>query len=88
MGLERETIRINVIQHKSTGLLAAVSPDLKGFIVHARTDEELYGKLGAAFEEFMGATGRTVSNVSVREETPEGFWPPCYVASGTLSRAA
>jgi hypothetical protein len=80
------TFKIHVIQHKATGLLAAMSEDLRGFIVHAHSDEELAAKLGPAFAEFMDATGVPVTDVRVTQETPEGFWPPTYVASGRVER--
>jgi hypothetical protein len=81
-------IKIHVMQHKKTGLLAAMSEDLKGFMVHAHTEEEMFAKLGPAFEHFMKAIGEPISDVSVRQESPEGFWPPTYVATGRLEKEA
>ena len=76
------------MQHKKTGLLAAMSEDLKGFIVHAHTEEELFAKIGPAFEHYMAAIGTPVSDVSVRQGSPEGFWPPMYVATGRFQKEA
>ena len=82
------TIKIHVMKHRDTGLLAAMSDDLKGFIVHAHTEDELFGKLGTAFKHNMEAVGEPVSDVKVTQESPEGFWPPVYVASGRLEKEA
>ena len=37
-------IKIHIMQHKKTGLLAAMSEDLKGFMVHAHNEEEMVSK--------------------------------------------
>lgn len=81
-------IQIHVIQHKKTGLLAAVSDDMEGFIVHAHDEDELFAKLPAAFQGFMDAIGNPVSNVQVEQNTPAGFWPPSYTAKGTPEKVA
>jgi hypothetical protein len=81
-------IQIHVVQHKKTGLLAAVSDDLEGFIVHAHDEDELFAKLPEAFEDFMEASGKPVSNVQVEQNTPAGFWPPSYTAKGTTDKIA
>lgn len=81
-------IQIHVVQHKKTGLLAAVSDDLEGFIVHAHNEDELFAKLPAAFKGFMEAIDTPVSNVEVVQSTPAGFWPPSYTAKGTPEKVA
>jgi hypothetical protein len=82
------SIKIHVMKHKDTGLLAAMSDDLKGFIVHAHTEDELLNKLGSAFAHYMDAIGEPVSDVKVTQESPAGFWPPVYRASGRLEKEA
>ena len=76
------------MQHKKTGLLAAMSEEMPGFIVHAHTEEELEGKLAGAFAAFKEAIGEPVEDVKITEETPAGFWPPTYLASGELKKEA
>lgn len=76
-------IEIHVIQHKKTGLLAAISSDLEGFIVHAHSEGEMLGKLETAVSHYMDAIGKPVRNVRVVQKTPEGFWPPTYSATST-----
>lgn len=82
------SIKIHVMKHKDTGLLAAMSDDLKGFIVHGHSEDELFGKIGSAFAAYMDALGEPVSDVRVTQESPEGYWPPVYVASGRLEKEA
>lgn len=81
-------MKINITKHEDTGLLVASSDDMKGFVVHARSDDELYGKLANAFTHYMNAIGSPVSNVEVRRETPAGFWPPTYIARGETGLVA
>ena len=80
--------RIHIMKHTKTGLLAAMSEDLAGFVVHAHTEEELFGKLGTAFKHFMEGIGTPVTDVNVVKDSPEGFWPPSFVASGKLEKEA
>lgn len=81
-------IKIHIVQHRKTGLLAATSEDLKGFIVHAHSESEMVSKLGPAFQHYMEAIGEPISDVTVRQESPEGFWPPSYVATARLDKEA
>lgn len=55
IGLMVEQIRIHVLRHKTTGLLLAVSDDLKGLNVAARTLEEILTELPPALELLLGA---------------------------------
>lgn len=80
--------KIHVMKHGKTGLLAGFSDDLPGFIVHAHDDAELHSKLAPAFQHFMSATGQPVHDVRVKQSSPEGFWPPTYIAKGELDRGA
>lgn len=80
--------KIHVMQHTGTGLWAAVSDDMPGFVVHAHSEDELYGKLESAFFHFMDAIGQPVRNVQVEQDSPEGFWPPSFIAKGELDKAA
>ena len=82
-------IRIELKQHRTTGLLMAISDDLPGFVVHAHNEDEMMQKLGKAFADFMRATSRPVRNVQiVLAESAPGFWPPAYIAKGDLDMAA
>jgi len=82
-------IEIQILQHKTSGLLMAISKDVPGFIVHAHTDEELEEKLVPAYVAFMEATGAPLDDEYqlVNRSTPD-FWPPVFVLQSTAHRRA
>lgn len=66
--------QINIIyrQHKTTGLLAAISPDLDGLIVFGRTPEHLCQKLPLAVTELVKAqTGQDLAYDWAKEDDGE-----------------
>ena len=83
-------IRIMILQHKSTDLLLAVSGDLRGLMVPARSEEDLLAKIPAAIHEILEAEGNSVISVDpVREDPdfPTDFIPLAYIADAHLSAA-
>ncbi len=54
----KRQFRIGVLQHKGTDLLIATSEDLKGLMVHARTEEELEERIPEAIRELLEAEGQ------------------------------
>lgn len=80
--------KINVMQHRKTGLLMAFADDLPGFHVHAHNEVELEQKLAAAFESFMKHTGRAVTGVRVERDSPAEFFPPAFVAESSYDKEA
>ena len=46
-------IRITILQHRKTDLLMAISDDLRGLMVPARSEEALLAKLPAAIQEIL-----------------------------------
>lgn len=48
---------IQVLRHEKTGLLMAMTlnPDLRGFVVHAHSIEEMQAKLVPAFRSYLEA---------------------------------
>jgi len=80
--------KIEVAQHKKTGLLMAQSPDLEGYIVHGHDEHELMAKLVPAFKSFMKAIGQPVGDVELRETSDPGYFPPTYIARAQLEKAA
>lgn len=80
--------RIHVRQFKKSKLFVAQSYDqgFEGFIVHAHSIEELPAKLTRAFEYFMTAIGRGVTDVRVIEEGPDTLWPPAYIAKASIEK--
>jgi len=89
-GQERRTVRISLLQHRKTGLLLAVSPDLAGLMVPGRSEDELLGKIPAAIQELLEADGIDViliEQVRRSPEIPEDFIPPAYVADAIVRSA-
>ena len=78
MGPEHKTINIQMIRHKETGLLIALSDELKGLYVHARTMDDLLGRIPVAIQDILEADGFEVLEVSEVGPPPEaeaGFLP-------------
>lgn len=78
MDLEHKTITIQVIRHNETGLLVALSDDLKGLYVHARTQDDLLDRVPVAIRDILEADGFEVVDISEVDIPPEveaGFLP-------------
>ena len=79
-----EQIHIIYRQHKKTGLLAAISPDLDGLIVFGRTPEHLCQKLPIAVTSWsrrrLVKTLRMTGRKTVRMKTTAAKWR-CHLAS-------
>jgi hypothetical protein len=78
--------KIHVLEHKATGLLAAMCDDLPGFVVHAHDLEELEARIGPALESFLKAIGNPVGHLEVARAAPPGFWPPTFIAKAAMVR--
>jgi hypothetical protein len=66
----------------------AVSDDLKGLLVPARTEKELEQKIPAAITEILEAQGKQVFNVTAAPDTSNElgeFAPPAFIASACLA---
>lgn len=82
-------IEITIMQHRSTGLLMAVSRDVPGFVVHAHTDEEMQEKLVPAYKAFKEALGEPLDGeYELLDKSAPGFWPPVFVLHSARQRAA
>jgi len=82
-------IEITILQHRTTGLLMAVSRDVPGFIVHAHTDDEMQEKLVPAYKAYMEALGDPVEGeCELLDKSAPGFWPPVFVLHSARQRAA
>lgn len=83
------SIAVEVMQHKTTGLLVAQSEDLPGLMVAARTYEQLEREIPEAIKEVLEASGSKV--VSVDTEPKAGasakFAQRCVIAHARLSAA-
>lgn len=67
-------VRINVVEHRKTGLMIAMSEDLEGLMVHGRTEEELDARIPDAIRSLLEARGHKVSSVvKEAEQSPSAF---------------
>ncbi len=76
MGTMTEQVSIHVLRHKTTGLLLAVSDELKGLNVAGRTLEEVLAELPAALEMLLSAIKQAevcVLGVEIDSETATGW---------------
>lgn len=74
--MEDRTIKIRTLRHATTNLLAAVSDEMKGLLVHGRTPEELYERIPVAIKAMLNAQGH--ANVVISEVDPEFQLPAGY----------
>ena len=61
--MHNKDFRVDIFVHKKTGLLMATSEDLKGFMAHGRTDEELDRNIAAAMKALLEAQGFKVDEM-------------------------
>lgn len=86
-GLVHRTIRINVIENRTTHLLVALSPDLPGLMLAARTEDQIERELSDAIKEVLEAEGRIVLSVTMEaaERLPADFVRHAMVANAELA---
>jgi len=78
MSKETRLITIKVIRHNETGLFVALSDEMMGLYVHARTEEDLLERIPVAIRDILEADGFNVVNISEVDTPPEvdaGFVP-------------
>jgi hypothetical protein len=78
MATEHKLITIQVIRHNETGLFVALSDEMKGLYVHARTHEDLLERIPVAIRDILEADGFQVVDISEIDTPPEveaGFLP-------------
>ena len=86
--MEKKSISIKVFCHRKTDLLMAMSNDLPGLVVHARTDEELERKLPLAIRDLLEASGNEVVQLTVVKDESlslHNFGPPAFIANASLT---
>ena len=65
----------------------AMSDDMPGLVVHARSDEELERKLPLAIRDLLQASGFEVGDVTLMRDdsvVPASFGPPAFIANASL----
>jgi len=58
-------IRVYIVGNRQTGLLVALSDDMKGLMVAGRTEEQIELELPDAIREILEAEGHRVTSVCV-----------------------
>ena len=88
--ITNRTLRIKVVEHKTTHLLIAVSDDLPGFTLAARSEDQVLKELPAAIQEWLEAQGETVVSITATPGTgvPDAFIQHDIVANVRTGRAA
>lgn len=84
-------INVYTVSHKDTGLLIAMSDELKGLYVHGRTQQELEDRIPIAIRAILEADGKKV--ISVKKEAgseprPGGFLPTANSYQAQFAAAA
>ncbi|HXF53382.1 MAG TPA: DUF1902 domain-containing protein [Hyphomicrobiaceae bacterium] len=70
--------------------MMAISDDLPGLVVHARSDEELERKLAIVVRDLLEAEGFKVVSLTLRREEDiplSDFGPPAFIAKASLTGA-
>lgn len=62
--MREKIINIEIIRHRGTGMYLAMSDDMKGLYVHARTLAELGERVPVAIKDIYAAAGRPVESVT------------------------
>jgi hypothetical protein len=87
-GVTVRTIRVQLVVNRDTGLLVALSDDLKGLVIAAASKEEVEQQIPGAIRELLEAEGRTVLSVTAEVEPkdlPSGFSSASIIASARMA---
>lgn len=89
MDIEKRTIRITTMVHKTTGAMLAESLDLPGLMVPGRNIKELEDRLPASIREILEARGYHVIGVTAESDSSDsGFVQPTFKATAEVQHAA
>ena len=86
----KRSIRVQVLRHEKTGLLAAISPDLHGLVLHGHSHDEIREKLPGAIRDLMEAEGDIVTALDVELDdrlSRAGYGLPSFIANASLASA-
>lgn len=85
--IERREIHVYVLQHKRNDLMVAISPELRGLVLHGRSSEEIERTLPGAVRDLLEAEGNKIASLTVRRDdriADAGFGPPPFIADAHL----
>jgi hypothetical protein len=87
-GVRTWEIQVHLVENRKTGLLVALSDELKGLMVAARSEEQIEAELPDAIREILEASGYHVLSVTA-EPGPRGLPPefssPLLIASARVA---
>ena len=88
--MQEMVVRVQFLRNKDTGLLIAMSDDLKGLMVPARSMEEMDVFLPEAIKELMEANGQSLEGVVIAAEADDdsGAFEVVDKATARLTMAA
>ncbi|NBC34065.1 MAG: hypothetical protein GVY13_15430 [Alphaproteobacteria bacterium] len=88
--MQEMVVRVKFLKNKRTGLLVAVSDDLKGLMVPARSMDEMGVFLPDAIKELMAAKGQSLEGVVIAAEADDdsGAFEVVDKATARLTMAA
>jgi hypothetical protein len=74
----RRTIRVRTLEHTGSGMLVAVSDDMRGLYVHGANAAEINRRIPEAIRSLLEAEGKTVIEVvplGADDDAAGGFVP-------------
>lgn len=72
---ETRNITIETVVHRDTRLMVATSPEMKGLIVHGRSERELQERIPQAIRAILEADGYAVEDVHPVQDEAENAAP-------------
>lgn len=102
---QTKVITIRILKHREADLLRALAddaivkrrepwdpdnPDLRGFCLHGRSEEDVVSRLGPELRDFLEHLGFIIRGdltlVRSVESEVDHFWPSVYIATAQVSR--
>jgi len=86
--ITQKLIRIKTLEHRSNGLLIAISDDIPGLSVVGYSVEEIKSKMDGAIRDFLEMAGHKVISLELAPDTrliDLEFGPPAFIAHASLS---
>ena len=90
MSMQETVIKVRLKRHKDGDFFMAVSPDLKGLVVHGHTEEEVVGKVPGMIRDLLEVDNVNVKSVTPMTEECDGFLEvgaSAYTANVTMAAA-
>lgn len=69
--ITKDTITVDVVTHKDTGLMIATSEEMRGLYVHGRSIAEINERLLVAIRAMLEADGKVVESITPIDDDTE-----------------